>query len=257
MSTSEHTDRYEGAYRDDDVEQAGTDPESPVAGAAFDDNRPPPPAAVASWPENDTAPERTDEPVDGATAYGTETATDTPTDTATDTAYGTDADTDTDTDTDAASVPDADRDAGTDVQGEADERLADPEPVSDPVSDEDAGSPDPLTAPVVGDPRSAAADGSVSEPATGGDEGERILVDDPDGVRQRWNSVQVGFVDDPRQAVGDAGQLVDEVVELVVAGVGAQRDRLGETWSADDLDTEQLRLALRQYREFLDRLLAV
>jgi hypothetical protein len=252
MSTSEHTERYEGAYRDDDVEQAGT--ESPVAGDAFDD-RPPPPAA--SWPQNDTASERTDEPVAGGTAYGTETDTDTTTDTATGTAYGTDAD--TDADTDAAFDRDADRDPGTDVQGEGetDERLADPEPVSDPVADEDAGSPDPLTAPVVGDPRSAAADVSASDPATGGDEGERILVDDPDGVRQRWNSVQVGFVDDPRQAVGDAGQLVDEVVELVVAGVGAQRDRLGETWSADDLDTEQLRLALRQYREFLDRLLAV
>jgi len=245
MSTSEHTDRsehadrYEDGYRDDDVEQAGT--ESPVAGDAFDDDRPPPPAA--SWPENDTASERTDEPVDGGTTYGTAT------DTATDTAYGTDADADADVDTD--------RDTGTDVQGESDDRLSDPEPVSDPVADEDAGSPDPLTAPVVGDPRSAATDVSASDPATGGDEGERILVDDPDSVRQRWNSVQVGFVDDPRQAVGDAGQLVDEVVELVVAGVGAQRDRLGETWSADDLDTEQLRLALRQYREFLDRLLAV
>jgi hypothetical protein len=83
------------------------------------------------------------------------------------------------------------------------------------------------------------------------------LIDDPEHVRLRWQTVQVGFVDDPRGAIDDAGKLVDEVVDLVVTGVAAQRDRLGESWSADDLDTEQLRLALRRYREFLDRLLAV
>ena len=153
---------------------------------------------------------------------------------------------------------DADRDPGTDVQGETGERLADPERlrsrhrrgcrVTRPAHRAQSWATPARRPPTCRCPI----------PPTGGDEGERILVDDPDGVRQRWNSVQVGFVDDPRQAVGDAGQLVDEVVELVVAGVGArQRDRLGETWSADDLDTEQLRLALRQYREFLDRLLAV
>jgi hypothetical protein len=84
-----------------------------------------------------------------------------------------------------------------------------------------------------------------------------VLIDDPDQVRQRWQSVQVGFVDDPRAAIDDAGKLVDEVVERVVTGVAAQRDRLGESWSTDEPDTEQLRLALRRYREFLDRLLAI
>ncbi|HEU4354117.1 MAG TPA: hypothetical protein VFT27_00870 [Actinomycetota bacterium] len=65
------------------------------------------------------------------------------------------------------------------------------------------------------------------------------------------------FVDEPRSAVEDADQLVTEVIEQLQASFTTERGRLEGQWQqGDEVSTEDLRLALRRYRSFFDRLLA-
>ena len=82
--------------------------------------------------------------------------------------------------------------------------------------------------------------------------------DDLSGLRSRWDDVQVAFVDDPTECVQKADALVAEVVEQLTAGFSEARSRLEAQWArGEDASTEDLRLALRRYREFFQRLLAV
>lgn len=77
-------------------------------------------------------------------------------------------------------------------------------------------------------------------------------------LRSRWDDVQTAFVDDPTKCVQEADALVAEVVEQLTAGFSDARSRLESQWArGEDVSTEDLRLALRRYREFFERLLAV
>ncbi|MDO3702179.1 hypothetical protein Q3W71_10875 [Micromonospora sp. C28SCA-DRY-2] len=73
--------------------------------------------------------------------------------------------------------------------------------------------------------------------------------------RDRWRDVQLRFVDDPRAAAGEAQALVDEAIQALASALSAQKSRLGAWQDAGSADTEQLRMAVRQYRDFLDRVL--
>ena len=82
----------------------------------------------------------------------------------------------------------------------------------------------------------------------------------PDGEREQlrgtWERVQVLFVDEPREAVQQAHDLVDTVIERITDRFAEQRDGLMGTWTrGDDVSTEDLRIALQRYRSFFDRLL--
>jgi hypothetical protein len=70
--------------------------------------------------------------------------------------------------------------------------------------------------------------------------------------------LQTGFVDDPRQSVQQADALVGEVMQRLADMFAHERERLEGQWSrGDDVSTEDLRQALRRYRSFFDRLLAL
>ncbi|MEU8267773.1 hypothetical protein AB0B89_11445 [Sphaerisporangium sp. NPDC049002] len=72
--------------------------------------------------------------------------------------------------------------------------------------------------------------------------------------QQRWREVQAGFVDDPRDAVERADQLVEEAVTALTS----RRQGLVDRWkNSDQGDTEQLRLALRDYRSLLEELVGL
>jgi hypothetical protein len=88
---------------------------------------------------------------------------------------------------------------------------------------------------------------------------ELLFADDNLTVlRSRWDDVQTAFVDDPTKCVQEADALVAEVVEQLTAGFSDARSRLESQWArGEDVSTEDLRLALRRYREFFERLLAV
>ena len=76
--------------------------------------------------------------------------------------------------------------------------------------------------------------------------------------RNRWDQVQIGFVDDPRRAVQQADELVAEVMKSLAASFADQRARVEQgIGQGGDADTENLRMALRSYRSFFQRLLSL
>jgi len=90
---------------------------------------------------------------------------------------------------------------------------------------------------------------------------ERTALFSPDetnSLRGQWDSIQVGFVDEPRQAVEKADALVAGAMKRLAEVFAAERERLEKQWDrGDSVSTEELRLALRRYRAFFGRLLSV
>ena len=76
--------------------------------------------------------------------------------------------------------------------------------------------------------------------------------------RHRWTDIQTDFVDEPRKSVERADELVAEVIKRLAKGFAEERSRLEGQWGrGDDVSTEDLRVALRRYRGFFDRLLNI
>ena len=76
--------------------------------------------------------------------------------------------------------------------------------------------------------------------------------------RTRWTDIQTGFVDEPRRAVEQADALVAEVIKRLANSFAEERSKLEGQWGrGDDVSTEDLRVSLRRYRSFFDRLLNV
>jgi hypothetical protein len=77
-------------------------------------------------------------------------------------------------------------------------------------------------------------------------------------LRHSWQSIQAGFVDQPRRAVEDADHLVATTMKRLAEMFAQERSRLEAQWDrGDDVSTEDLRVALQRYRTFFGRLLAV
>ena len=76
--------------------------------------------------------------------------------------------------------------------------------------------------------------------------------------RTRWDLVQRSFVDNPQEAVQAGDELVAQVIESLTETFSGQRSQLeSELNQTDRSSTENLRLALRRYRSFFERLLAI
>jgi hypothetical protein len=75
--------------------------------------------------------------------------------------------------------------------------------------------------------------------------------------RSRWGVVQGDFIDEPRKAVTDADTLVGEILDHLAETFREQRQTLEQQWADDESTTEDLRIALRRYRTFFDRLLSL
>ena len=77
-------------------------------------------------------------------------------------------------------------------------------------------------------------------------------------LHSRWDEIQTGFVDNPRQAVEQADHLVAETVKRLAQMFADERNKLEQQWSrGDHVSTEDLRVALQRYRSFFDRLLSI
>jgi hypothetical protein len=119
---------------------------------------------------------------------------------------------------------------------------------------------DAATAP---DDRSAEA----TEPSSAGDrpvvsdEEERAPLfspQDAEALRERWNGIQTGFVDEPRSTVERADELVAELMKRLAESFAQERTDLEQQWDrGEQISTEDLRVTLRRYRSFFDRLLSV
>ncbi|MFF8538600.1 hypothetical protein ACF07B_42580 [Streptomyces sp. NPDC015532] len=91
---------------------------------------------------------------------------------------------------------------------------------------------------------------------------ERMLpLDEHDKFSLRMRHAVGGFVDGPQAAVEEADHVLEELAGRFTEAVTRRRRDLRTSWKsggegkATDPDTEQLRLALRDYREMTERLL--
>jgi hypothetical protein len=145
-------------------------------------------------------------------------------------------------------VADADADRSEEPAAEPVEITPTPVPAADPP----AGTPVPEGLP---EPPSPAATDTAAE-ATAAPEaaqGSPLGSLDVAAIRNRFIDIQAGFVDEPRQAVEEASRFVDDLVQQVADALRQQRGQL----AGPEGSTEDLRLALRAYRQFVDRLLGL
>jgi len=85
-----------------------------------------------------------------------------------------------------------------------------------------------------------------------------LKAEDINDLQSRWNSIQIGFVDDPHGSVKQADELMAEAIECIEQAFSTQRTTLDEKWvNKQDVSTEDLRIALQGYRSFINRLLAI
>jgi hypothetical protein len=84
------------------------------------------------------------------------------------------------------------------------------------------------------------------------DDWQLFGTEDADSLRSRWTELQGAFVDDPRQTVEHAEQLVGEVVQTLTDRFNERKKELQTQGSPD---TEELRLAMIRYRTFFKQLL--
>jgi hypothetical protein len=81
---------------------------------------------------------------------------------------------------------------------------------------------------------------------------------DAGALHQQWEGIQASFVNEPRRAVQEADQLVQETIGRLTESFSQERSRMEQQWSrGDDVSTEELRVALQRYRSFFQRLLSV
>jgi len=104
------------------------------------------------------------------------------------------------------------------------------------------------------------ATGAVSTPAIATAEPNLPLFaqNDTQDFRSRWEKIQNGFVDEPRKAVEQADELVASTFKRLTEVFATERQKLESGWDkTDNVSTEDLRITLRRYRSFFDRLLSV
>lgn len=76
--------------------------------------------------------------------------------------------------------------------------------------------------------------------------------------RSRWAAVQSSFVDDPRRAVREGDELVAQMMKNLAESFAAERGRLEtQLGQTGETTTETLRVSLRRYRSFFERLLSL
>jgi hypothetical protein len=127
-----------------------------------------------------------------------------------------------------------------------------------PTRDADVGAGAGTAGVGAGTAATAAAHHNGSSDAS--DDGERAALvtrDRAESYGARWDSVKGEFVDEPRRAVADADALVGELLDELQELFKQQRTQIEQGLDADETSTEDLRLALRRYRSFFDRLLSI
>jgi hypothetical protein len=99
-----------------------------------------------------------------------------------------------------------------------------------------------------------------NQSVTSMDEELEALFEDDEAqkFRTQWLNIQSKFVDNPRESVREADELVASVLKTVTMGFHNRRSSLEKQWnSGGNISTEDLRLALKRYRSFFDRLLTL
>ncbi|WP_327655291.1 hypothetical protein [Streptomyces sp. NBC_00483] len=78
-----------------------------------------------------------------------------------------------------------------------------------------------------------------------------------DELEGRLRHALTGFVDEPRAAVEEADHVLEDLTARLTETLASHRRTLRTSWQGTPDDTEQLRQALRDYRETAERLLSL
>ncbi len=95
----------------------------------------------------------------------------------------------------------------------------------------------------------------TDQPMATRDQSDFALVDrgSVSEFERRWHSIQAEFVEDPRRAVGEAGNLMAELMDHVSKNLRSRRGELDK--ASGDGDTEVMRQEMRRYKELMNRML--
>ncbi|MGW4115622.1 hypothetical protein ACWEFJ_32500 [Actinosynnema sp. NPDC004786] len=155
---------------------------------------------------------------------------------------------------DGAAHGDTVRDEAWAQDGLAHDGTAGDEPVHDGTAYDETAQDDPAH------DRSTARQEPVEPAAVDTTAGDAPLFtpDDAADYQAEWRALQADFVDDPREAVQRADELVAQVMQSLATTFTEHKHSLEEQWQrGDEAQTEELRQALKRYRTFFDRLLSV
>jgi hypothetical protein len=109
----------------------------------------------------------------------------------------------------------------------------------------------------IANPNPSPADDTTPDKAA--DEERSLLPPDEEAeIVRRWETIQAGFVDEPREAVQEADNLVAGLMRRLAETFSETRGGLEDQWGrGDEVSTEELRVTLQRYRAFFGRLLRV
>jgi hypothetical protein len=71
---------------------------------------------------------------------------------------------------------------------------------------------------------------------------------------RRWHAVQADFIEDPRRAVGEAGNVIADLMEHVSKNLRSRRGEL-DRQTGGETNTEAMRQEMRRYKELMSRML--
>ena len=145
------------------------------------------------------------------------------------------------------------------------ELYAEPDIAAERATQQNAGDPESLTLlaqpPAESRPALIAYRSAMGSSTAAALEEERVPLFTPNqanDLQAHWDCVQAGFVDEPRQAVEQADKLVAGTMKRLAEIFAEERSKLEGQWDqGENVSTEDLRLALRRYRSFFSRLLAI
>lgn len=100
-------------------------------------------------------------------------------------------------------------------------------------------------------PSSSIPSSSAASPATD----PLLASESAEAFMGRWSEVQTSFIEDPHKAVTEADALITEVITAYQQALDQRRARISGAQADGGADTEELRLALLEYRGLLTELL--
>ncbi|MFE9438070.1 hypothetical protein ACFYO2_03485 [Streptomyces sp. NPDC006602] len=140
-----------------------------------------------------------------------------------------------------------------------------PAPAGTPAGHGPSGTSSDSAPLVTGSEQSHGSHGS--EQSRSGHGSHLLPQDESDKLSLRLQQAVAGFVDGPKSAVEEADHVLEEAAARFTDAVTQRRRTLRNSWQSTDsgtegkpttsTDTEQLRLALRDYRELAERLLRI
>jgi hypothetical protein len=109
------------------------------------------------------------------------------------------------------------------------------------------------------EPRSERDESRNTSRDTSREEDYAALFEDNEAeqFRAQWLEIQSRFVDDPSVSVKEADDLVAEVIKNITRSFADKRISLESQWKSGDVSTEELRVAMKRYRSFFNRLLTL